>query len=125
MRQRRSARAQQGRPRGAWITVFHVRELTRVKELLADLHASARRKRSAAGSRGSRGIGRARSGEHPPLYMPDEKHLIIAAPTRAWANRARRATEGFLEDAIEHVQTDFIKVPVPAAGAGPGRRGRR
>lgn len=117
-------------PLGAGVTIFHVRDLAPVKELLAALHSRPGRKRSESGvKRGGRTLSRkgcrARDSDHPPLYLTDANHLIGLARSLALAKTFRRAIEKALGAAVEHVETRFVKAPkAAAAGARRGPRGR-
>jgi len=115
-------------PLGAGVAIFHVRDAAPVKELLAALHSRFGRKRSESGiKRGGRTLSRkgrrVRDGDHPPLYLADNDHLIALARTLALANTFRRAIEKALGAAVEHVETRFVTAPTAAAGGA--RRGRR
>jgi hypothetical protein len=117
-------------PLGAGVTIFHVRDAAPVKELLAALHSRLGRKRSESGiKRGGRTLSRkgrrVRDGDHPPLYLVDDDHLIAFARSLALANTIRRAIEKALGAAVQHVETRFVKAPkAAAAGAPRGPRGQ-
>lgn len=117
-------------PREICAVIFHVRDLAPVEELVAALHARMRRKRPVAGRKRERRppsgkTTRSRDGEHPPLYLADDHHLIALAPSRALARTWQRALERALGDAVEHVENRFIKRPRPSARAKPGAHARR
>jgi hypothetical protein len=103
---------------------FHVRDLAPAKELVAGMHAESKRsnRRGKRGSRTSSPDAWLHSSHSAsPVFMPDDKHLIVAAPSRAAANGARRALERALGEGIEHVETRRVKAP-GAAGAASTRR---
>ena len=113
-------------PLGARVVIFHVRDLAPVEELVDALHPKPRRKRSGGGDKRGRPTARARGGEHPLMFLTDDDHLIGVTPlSRALAKTARRTIEGTLGDAVQYVQTQFIKAPKPAGGTGTRPRGQR
>lgn len=101
-------------PKGACVVFFHVRDLRPVKELTDGLHLEWERSKRgdkrggrAASHRGSH----ARDTGHPPVFLTDKRHLIALAQSRRPANSIRRLLERALGDAIEHVETRFVKAP--------------
>jgi hypothetical protein len=128
--QQRGGAGRQSPPVGACVTIFHVRDAAPVKELVTALHPRpARRRGGSSRERGGRSTSqkasRARAAKHPPLFLVDDEHLILVAPSRAWATRGRRAVERALGDAVAHVETRSIKIPRPVAGRVPRRREER
>ena len=127
-KQRRGRAGRRSRPKGACVVIFHVRDLKPVEKLVDGLHSSWERSRGKRGRRPPAGApsakgGHAHAAAHPPLFMPDEDHLIALAPSRPDGVSIRRAIERVLGEAVEHVQTRFVKAPkAKTAGPAPRRR---
>ena len=114
------------RPRGVGVAIFHVHDLKRVKKLVSGLHSKWRRRtRPGTGLKRVRTTGQAQHGDHPPLFLTDDKHLIGVAGSLAGANLLREFVQEALGDAVAHVQTTFVKAPKHVGGAGSGFRRRR
>jgi hypothetical protein len=128
MRPGRQQRGRAGRrttPKGACVVIFHVRDAAPVKELVDAMHSEWKRSklgRRRSGRTPSRKGSRARASDHPPVFMPDDDHLIYVAPSRRPATIMRRTLERVLGDAVEHAVTRVIKAPPAAGRAAPGRR---
>jgi hypothetical protein len=114
-------------PKGAWVVIFHVRDLAPVEELVDGLHLEWERSKRR-GKRGGRAPlgrrGHARAADHPPLFLADKDHLIAVEASRGPASKMRRLLERALGDAVQHVQTRFFSAPKAKApgGAAPRRR---
>lgn len=127
-RQDKPQRGRAGRPappKGACVVIFHVRDVAPAKELVDGMHAEWERSKRGdrrSGRTPSRKDSRARDSGHPPLFLPDDDHLILVASSRGPANAMRRALERALGDAIEHVKTSFIRAPKAAGRSMPSRR---
>ena len=120
-------RRRAGRPRGVGLAVFHVRDLAPVNALMTRVHSTrGRKKRPSAGAgRGGRRARSARAGDHPPLYLTDDKHLIGVAGSLAGAKVLRDFIRETLGDAVEHVRTSFVKAPKAVDGGSSKVRRRR
>lgn len=116
--------AESSLPRSVSVATYHIHDLAAVEKVVAALHPRPRRKRPDPGGRGGGGSGkgkRAGDGEHGPLYLADDDHLILAAPPGRLATTVRKGIERELGDAIEHVQTQVIKIPEAVRAAWPSR----
>ena len=107
--------------------IFHVRDAAPAKKLVGAMHAEWKRKSprpsaNRSSPAASRKRSRARTIDHPPLFLPDDDHLIFVAPSRGTANSMRRALEKALGNTVEHVVTRFVKAPTAARAAARRQR---